>query len=73
MKKIIIALMMLFCMSCSSIPFLNNNSQANMSSGENYINLQVKLHTAYSLLKSLNLGAISQKEYDMLKVNLFNN
>ena len=44
-----------------------------MSSGENYINLQVKLHTAYSLLKSLNLGAISQEEYDMLKVNLFNN
>ena len=73
MKKIIVALMMLFCLSCSNVPFLNNDSSSNMSSEQNYINLQVKLHTAYSLLKSLNLGAISQEEYDKLKVELFKN
>ena len=38
-------------------------------SGE-YVNLQVKMHTAYRLLKALNDGAISQEEYDKLKAEL---
>ena len=73
MKKIIVAIMMLFCLSCSNVPFLNNDSSPSMSSEQNYIDLQVKLHTAYSLLKSLNSGAISKEEYDNLKVKLFKN
>ena len=65
--------MMLFCLSCSNAPFFNNDSSSNMSSEQNYIDLQVKLHTAYSLLKSLNSGAISQEEYNNLKMKLFKN
>lgn len=38
-------------------------------SGE-YVNLQIKMHTAYRLLKALNDGAISQVEYDKLKEEL---
>ena len=38
-------------------------------SGE-YVNLQIKLHSAYRLLKALNDSAISQEEYDKLKKEL---
>ena len=38
-------------------------------SGE-YVNLQIKMHTAYRLLKALNDGVISQVEYDKLKEEL---
>ena len=38
-------------------------------SGE-YVNLQIKMHTAYRLLKALNDGAISQEEYEKLKAEL---
>jgi hypothetical protein len=34
------------------------------------VNLQIKMHTAYRLLKALNDGAISQEEYDKLKAEL---
>jgi len=35
-----------------------------------YIQLQVKMHKAYTLLKAFNSGAISQEEYDQLKKEL---
>jgi len=72
MNKIIISLLMLFCISCSNSKLFNNSSNTNISSNQDFINLQVKLHTAYSLLKSLNSGAINQEEYDRLKSDLFN-
>ncbi len=72
MKKIITSLLVLFCMSCSNPNLFNNSSNSSISPNQDFINLQVKLHTAYSLLKSLNTGAISQEEYDKLKSDLFN-
>ena len=35
-----------------------------------YVNLQIKMHSAYRLLKALNDGVISQEEYDKLKAEL---
>ena len=35
-----------------------------------YVNLQIKMHSAYRLLKALNDGVISQEEYDKLKEEL---
>tara|TARA_Y100000590_G_C15415596_1_gene899305 strand:- start:333 stop:503 length:171 start_codon:yes stop_codon:yes gene_type:complete len=40
------------------------------SEGHEYIQLQVKMHKAYTLLKAFNTGAISQEEYDKLKKEL---
>ena len=73
MKKIIILVPLVLFLSCSSLPFFNNDSSNNDSTlGEKYIELQVQVHTAYTLLKALNKGAISQEEYDSLKKELFN-
>ena len=68
MKKIAILLFLILFLSCNSLPFLNNDkSEANNYPERTYIDLQVKLHTAYSLFKALNSGVITQEEYDRLK------
>ena len=59
--------------SCSgNLPFLNNDNSLTLSPEGDYIDLQVKLHSTYSLFKALNAGIISQEEYDKLKKNIFN-
>tara|TARA_B100000029_G_scaffold194101_1_gene192133 strand:- start:1880 stop:2104 length:225 start_codon:yes stop_codon:yes gene_type:complete len=59
--------------SCSgNLPFLNNDNPSSPSSEGDYIDLQVKLHSTYSLFKALNAGIITQEEYDELKKNILN-
>ena len=43
---------------------------SNLTPSGEYVDLQIKMHTAYRLLKALNDGAISQVEYDKLKEEL---
>ena len=56
------------------MPFLNNDNESfNTSSPEgDYIDLQVKLHSTYSLYKAFNAGVITQEEYDKLKKDILN-
>ena len=59
--------------SCSgNLPFLDNDQSLNLSPEGDYIDLQVKLHSTYSLLKALNAGVITQEEYDQLKKDILN-
>tara|TARA_B100000959_G_C14529155_1_gene438744 strand:+ start:198 stop:431 length:234 start_codon:yes stop_codon:yes gene_type:complete len=72
MKRIAILLFLLLFLSCSSLPFMNNNNSNNNSPSNAlperiYIDTQIKLHTAYSLFKALNAGVITQEEYGKLK------
>ena len=72
MKKIIAFSSMLILTSCTSLPFLNNdNSSDSQSPHGDYVDLQVKIHSTYSLYKALNAGIITQEEYDELKKNIF--
>ena len=81
MKKIaIIATVVLF--SCNN----NLDEQANkefyfsptatedvdheMTPSGNYVDLQIKMHSAYTLLKAFNAGVITQEEYEKLKKEL---
>jgi len=50
----------------------NNKLEVDTVNSEEYeyIQLQVKMHKAYTLLKAFNTGAISQEEYDKLKKEL---
>ena len=68
MKRIAILLFLLLFLSCSSLPFMNNNNSPSNALPERiYIDTQIKLHTAYSLFKALNAGVITQEEYGKLK------
>tara|TARA_B110000438_G_C15572148_1_gene545874 strand:- start:367 stop:549 length:183 start_codon:yes stop_codon:yes gene_type:complete len=60
-------------MSCSNSQLFNSTQDSNISPEQGYIDLQIKLHTAYSLMKSLSSGVINQEEYDKLKLKLFSN
>ena len=73
MKKIIISSLLLLTLSCSNIPFFNNNNQSedDKKPERTYIDLQIKLHSAYSIFKALNAGIITQEDYDMLKKEIF--
>ena len=51
-------------------PEKNKSTVHELTPGGEYVNLQVKMHSAYRLLKALNDGAISQEEYDKLKKEL---
>jgi len=51
-------------------PDKTESTKSELTAGGEYVNLQVKMHTAYRLLKALNDGAISQDEYDKLKKEL---
>ena len=71
MRKIIAFSSLLILGSCASMPFLNNNKTSiDQSPQRDYINLQVKIHSTYSLFKALNAGIITQEEYDKLKKNI---
>ena len=73
MKKIITLALCLIFSSCTSdgFPFFGNNDSTSHESPEGtYINLQVKLHSTYSLFKALNAGLLSQEEYDELKKDI---
>ena len=69
--KIILAVstMLLFGSCTGELPFLND-SKDNVSPESDYMNLQVKLHSTYSLFKAFNAGIITQEEYDQLKKNI---
>ena len=70
MKIILIVFSLLLFGSCTGeLPFLDDSSQ-NVSSESDYMDLQVKLHSTYSLYKALNAGIITQEEYDQLKKNI---
>ena len=72
MKKIITFSSLLILGSCTSLPFLGNSDSSDaQSSQEDYVNLQVKIHSTYSLFKALNAGIITQEEYDQLKKDIF--
>ena len=68
MKKILVILSLLLILSCNNLPFSNNdNSDYDNNPEREYIDLQIKLSSIYSLFKALNSGIITQEEYDKLK------
>jgi len=72
MRKIITFSSLLILGSCTSLPFLDNaKTSINQSPERSYVDLQVKIHSTYSLFKALNAGIITQEEYDELKQNIF--
>ena len=72
MKKIITFSSLVIFSSCTSLPFLNNDNSSDEKFPETtYVDLQVKIHSTYSLFKALNAGIITQEEYDKLKKDIF--
>lgn len=72
-KNIILITSLLFLFSCNNGMLSSNNKlevDTVNSEEHEYIQLQVKMHKAYTLLKAFNTGAISQEEYDKLKKEL---
>ncbi len=73
-KNTILITSLLFLFSCNNGMLSSNNNKVEdetvHSEGHEYIQLQVKMHKAYTLLKAFNTGAISQEEYDKLKKEL---
>ena len=51
-------------------PAITEAVEHTMTPSGNYVDLQIKLHSAYTLLKALNSGVITQEEYDKLKKEL---
>ena len=51
-------------------PTVTEDVEHTMTPSGNYVDLQIKMHSAYTLLKALNAGAISQEEYEKLKKEL---
>ena len=73
MKNIILITSLLFLFSCNNGMLSSNNSPNDdvvVTDGQEYIQLQLKMHKAYTLLKAFNSGAISQEEYEKLKKEL---
>jgi len=81
MKKIaIIATVVLF--SCNNnldeqankefyfSPTVTEDVEHEMTPSGNYVDLQIKMHSAYTLLKAFNAGVITQEEYEKLKKEL---
>tara|TARA_A100000164_G_C21604799_1_gene629267 strand:- start:226 stop:456 length:231 start_codon:yes stop_codon:yes gene_type:complete len=73
-KNILLITLLLFLFSCNS-GIMNsddsNETVADVNSPEyEYIQLQVKMHRAYTLLKAFNSGVLTQEEYDKLKKEL---
>ena len=73
-KNILLITTLLFLFSCNSGVMNSDDSNetvADVNSPEyEYIQLQVKMHRAYTLLKAFNSGVLSQEEYDKLKKEL---
>ena len=73
MKNIIVLLIMLPLLSCSSnSPLFGGGEDKPTNENINYVKIQKQIQTSYALLKALNSGVITQEEYDKLKVELFN-
>ena len=51
-------------------PTATEDVEHEMTPSGNYVDLQIKMHSAYTLLKALNAGVITQEEYDKLKKEL---
>ena len=51
-------------------PTTTEDVEHEMTPSGNYVDLQIKMHSAYTLLKALNAGVITQEEYDKLKKEL---
>lgn len=51
-------------------PTVTEDVEHEMTPSGNYVDLQIKMHSAYTLLKALNSGAITQEEYEKLKKEL---
>lgn len=73
-KNIILITSLLFLSSCNNGMLSSNDNDVKdaiiHSDGHEYIQLQIKMHKAYTLLKAFNSGVISQEEYDKLKKEL---
>ena len=73
-KNILLITLLFFLFSCNSGVMISDDSNealADVNSPEyEYIQLQVKMHKAYTLLKAFNSGVLSQEEYDKLKKEL---
>tara|TARA_Y100000590_G_C15696033_1_gene1005143 strand:- start:613 stop:858 length:246 start_codon:yes stop_codon:yes gene_type:complete len=80
MNKIVITIALLLMLSCNKnekvnrefyfSPSAKEDTQNLMTPSGDYVDLQIKIHSAYALLKALNSGAISQEEYEKLKKEL---
>ena len=82
MNKILCIISLLIFVSCNNeseeqvnkefyfSPEKTESTTHELTPGGEYVNLQVKMHSAYRLLKALNDGVISQEEYDKLKKEL---
>jgi len=51
-------------------PAITEDDEHIMTPSGDYVDLQIRMHSAYTLLKALNAGIISQEEYDKLKKEL---
>ena len=51
-------------------PTATEDVEHEMTPSGNYVDLQIKMHSAYTLLKAFNSGAINEEEYERLKKDL---
>mgnify|MGYP007063839334 CR=1 FL=1 len=76
MKKILVSSLLILSFSCANLPFIgdnvNNEKEKSINPEREYIDLQIKMHSAYSLFKALRAGVISQEDYDILKKDILN-
>jgi len=76
MKKILVLSLLILSFSCANLPFIgdnvNNEKEKSINPEREYIDLQIKMHSAYSLFKALRAGVISQEDYDILKKDILN-
>ena len=70
MKNIVVLFFLALFLTCNNSSFSNNEDFYNNSDQENYINLQVKIHSVYSLFKAFNAGVITQEEYDNMRTEI---
>ena len=83
MKKMLLIVSLLVFLSCDEkvseekankefyfSPQMTEETVHEMTPSGDHVDLQIKIHSAYALLKALNSGAITQEEYDKLKKEL---
>ena len=83
MNKILCICILILVISCDSddseeqankefyfSPTVTEDDEHIMTPSGDYVDLQIRMHSAYTLLKALNAGVISQEEYDKLKKEL---
>ena len=73
-KNILLIASLLVLFSCNNGKINSDSSNETVAAVNSpeyeYIQLQVKMHKAYTLLKAFNSGVINQEEYDKLKKEL---